>query len=114
MGEKGKVAGRSGAWPAMVTTLNAYKQGRMTRQTVQELQSALDELENGGTITTVCSFCNKVRNREGVWVEIPEAVAARIAADETLVSHGFCPACAKENFPEEYEAALRKNKIILS
>ncbi len=84
---------------------------RMSPETIQKLQAALDELKDTSEITTVCSFCDRVRDREGNWVVLPGGRESFSA--DNLVSHGCCPGCAKEHFPEEYAAVLRKNAHII-
>lgn len=47
-------------------------------------------------LATICSCCNKVRNKEGEW----EKVANYLAREENIYfSHGICPECMPEVYP---------------
>jgi PAS domain S-box-containing protein len=46
---------------------------------------------------TICSFCKRVRNDQNHWLAVESYFAARIG---TRFSHGLCPDCVKEHYPE--------------
>jgi len=62
-----------------------------------ELQKALDEIATLRGILPICSYCKKVRNDEGYWQQVDTYISAHTGA---LVSHGICPGCLKEHYPD--------------
>ncbi|MEJ2041501.1 MAG: hypothetical protein P8X55_21620 [Desulfosarcinaceae bacterium] len=48
-------------------------------------------------IIPICCMCKKVRDDKGYWERI-EAYLSRHS--EAMFSHGICPDCAKEHYPE--------------
>jgi CRP-like cAMP-binding protein len=55
-----------------------------------------------GTILPTCANCKKIREVNGSWTPIEVYIADR---SETEFSHGICPECTKELYPE-YAAML--------
>ena len=47
----------------------------------------------------VCSFCKKIRDDKGFWNQVEAYVADHTGAES---SHGICPDCAKEHYPEYF------------
>lgn len=70
-----------------------------------ELQSALDEIKTLKGILPLCSFCKKIRNDDGSWEQLERYISDHYNTD---VSHGVCPECLKENYPEVYANVVRK------
>ncbi len=52
-------------------------------------------------IIHVCSFCEKILSDSGDWMRFSDYIRQHPYAD---VSHGICPGCLKEFFPNEYMA----------
>ena len=46
------------------------------------------------------TFCKKIRNDKGYWEQVDVYIHEHTEAD---ISHGICPECMKEHYPEEYE-----------
>ncbi len=62
----------------------------------------------------VCSFCEKILSDSGDCEGFGDYIRKYPYAD---VSHGICPSCLMENFPEEYLAICddqKSGKILLS
>ena len=72
------------------------------------LQKALDEINTlRGIILSTCGYCKKIKNKEGKWQE-----PAEIMRDMgTPLSHGVCPDCLKEKYPEIYNKMVAEGKI---
>lgn len=68
---------------------------------VAELQTALQEIKVLRGLLPICSFCKKVRREDGEWEQLEEYVSAR---SEARFSHGFCPACGRQHYPEFFPA----------
>jgi hypothetical protein len=62
-----------------------------------DLQAALDEIQTLKGILPLCSYCKKIRNCEGEWEPVDHYIDSHSQAD---VSHGICPDCLQEHFPE--------------
>ena len=64
---------------------------------IQELQSALDEIKTLKGILPICSNCMKVRDDKGYWNQIDAYIQQH---SDAKISHGICPQCAKELYPD--------------
>jgi hypothetical protein len=51
-------------------------------------------------ILPICSFCKKIRNKKENWVTIEDYIKAHSEAD---FSHGMCPECAKNHYPDYFK-----------
>ena len=61
------------------------------------LQKALDDLQTLRGILPICSHCKNIRDDEGYWTQMEKYIQDRSAAQ---FSHGICPSCMKELYPE--------------
>jgi AmiR/NasT family two-component response regulator len=68
------------------------------REANLRLQKALDEVKTLTGLLPMCCFCKRVRTDEGYWQAVDHYISAHTTA---RVSHGFCPDCAAEHYPEE-------------
>jgi len=66
------------------------------------LQDALREIKTLEGIIPICSHCKKIRTDEGFWERVEVYVGERSGA---AFSHGICPDCMREYFPEETDEA---------
>lgn len=64
---------------------------------VNELQNALAEIKTLSGLIPICAACKKVRDDKGFWNQIEVYVRDHSEAE---FSHGICPDCAKELYPE--------------
>ncbi|MFA7346379.1 MAG: response regulator [Desulfurivibrionaceae bacterium] len=71
------------------------------RRVNQELQTALGEIKTLRGILPLCSFCKKIRTAEGTWENVDVYIHKHTEAD---ISHGLCPDCLKEHYPEIYRS----------
>jgi CRP-like cAMP-binding protein len=55
-----------------------------------------------GSFLPICASCKKIREKDGSWIPIEAYISNR---SETEFSHGICPECAKELYPEFYNGA---------
>jgi len=74
-------------------------------ETVKRLQAALDNVKTLRGLLPICSSCKKIRDDSGYWNQIELYVRDHSDAD---FSHGICPDCAKELYPELYEKATAR------
>jgi ligand-binding sensor domain-containing protein len=68
-----------------------------------ELQNALSQVKQLGGLLPICASCKKIRDDKGYWNQIESYISKHSEAD---FSHGICPDCYKELYPE-----LMNNKI---
>ena len=66
-------------------------------ETINKLQAALANVKTLRGLLPICASCKKIRDDKGYWKQIEGYIAEHSEAD---FSHGICPECAKELFPE--------------
>jgi PAS domain S-box-containing protein len=66
---------------------------------LRELQEALANLKTLSGLLPICASCKKIRDDQGYWSQIESYVSAHSQAQ---FSHGICPECAKQLYPEHY------------
>lgn len=64
---------------------------------IVELQQALAEVKKLSGLLPICASCKRIRDDQGYWRQIEGYISAHSEAD---FSHGICPKCAKELYPE--------------
>ncbi len=73
---------------------------RQLTETNQSLQNALDEVKTLKGILPLCSYCKKIRDDDGYWNQVDVYISEHSGAG---ISHGICPDCMKELYPEIYK-----------
>jgi ligand-binding sensor domain-containing protein len=68
----------------------------------EELSEALGNVKQLSGLLPICAHCKKIRDDRGYWNQLEQYITERSEAD---FSHGICPDCAQEMFPE---VALRR------
>lgn len=66
------------------------------RRVNEELRTALAAVKTLSGLLPICSYCKKIRNDKGNWVQIESYIMSRT---EAMFSHGYCPECLKKYFP---------------
>ena len=64
---------------------------------IENLETALHEIKTLRGILPICSYCKRIQNDEGKWEQVGDYIHKHSEAD---MSHGICPECMKERFPE--------------
>jgi AmiR/NasT family two-component response regulator len=62
-----------------------------------ELQDTLDKVKTLSGLLPICSSCKKIRDDKGYWNQLEVYIRDH---SEVEFSHGLCPECAKELYPE--------------
>jgi len=62
-----------------------------------DLESALAEVKTLSGLLPICSYCKQIRDDEGYWNQMEAYIGER---SDAQFSHGICPKCAKEHYPE--------------
>lgn len=89
--------GRSYFLTVMIDITAQKEAERALEQKVVELKSALDQIQTLQGILPMCANCKKIRDDQGYW----EAVEAYISRHtDAEFSHGICPDCREELYPE--------------
>ncbi|MGH9788745.1 MAG: PAS domain S-box protein [Candidatus Acidiferrales bacterium] len=66
---------------------------------LRELQEALANIKTLSGLLPICASCKKVRDDGGYWSQIESYISAH---SDAQFSHGICPECAKQLYPEHY------------
>ena len=64
-----------------------------------ELEEALAQVKQLSGLLPICANCKKVRDDEGYWHDVAVYIHKHSEAD---FSHGICPDCLQELYPEFY------------
>jgi hypothetical protein len=78
-----------------IKTRIMYEQER--EKLIESLRKALDEIKTLKGILPLCSFCKKIRNKNGEWEQVDMYIHKHSQAD---ISHSVCPQCMREHYPE--------------
>ena len=63
----------------------------------RELNQALADVHTLSGIVPICAYCKKIRDDEGYWNQLEAYLSLHT---EAKFSHGICPACARQQFPD--------------
>jgi hypothetical protein len=79
---------------------------------IRQLRAASLKIKKLEQFLPLCSYCKKIRTRDDAydqesWVPLELYLYNK---DGTSVSHGMCPACVKELYPEIYEKIMKKRR----
>lgn len=66
---------------------------------VEELREALANVKTLRGLLPICASCKKIRDDGGYWSQIETYLHAHSEAE---FSHGICPECAKQLYPEQF------------
>jgi PAS domain S-box-containing protein len=92
--EKGEVTD----WVGTITDITAMKDKETSLEAANLLLvQKVSEVKTLRGILPICAHCNKVRDDEGVWNRIDSYIESRT---EAAMSHGICPDCRQELYPE--------------
>ena len=73
-----------------------------------ELVQAMEQVKRLSGMLPICSACKKVRDDKGYWRQIESYVQEHSEAEFT---HGICPGCMRDLYPEYCEALPTEGKI---
>jgi len=63
----------------------------------RELQQALEEIKTLRGILPICAHCKKIRDDSGYWNQLEAYISTHADVE---FSHGICPDCIKEFYPD--------------
>ncbi len=64
---------------------------------IRELQAALATVNQLSGLLPICANCKRIRDPEGNWANLEHYISERSNAE---FSHGICPTCREELYPE--------------
>jgi PAS domain S-box-containing protein len=70
---------------------------RANEDLVVQLRDALEHVKTLRGFLPICMYCHRIRNDKGYWDRIEKYITER---SEAQFSHGMCPQCAKDHFPD--------------
>ncbi len=76
----------------------------------QELEAAMARIKTLSGLLPICSSCKKIRNDEGYWQQVEIYISEHSDAD---FSHGLCPDCMKELYPDSYQKSIERRQDVL-
>ncbi len=79
---------------------------RELEQANARLQEAVDKIKSLHGMLPICARCKKIRKDDGYWEQIEEYIATH--SDATF-SHGICPECMHQLYPDMYDENQDKN-----
>ena len=66
-------------------------------QLIKALQDAAAQIKVLRGFLPICSYCKKIRDDRGCWKQLETYISEH---SEALFSHGICPACMTEHYPD--------------
>jgi GAF domain-containing protein len=70
--------------------------------TASLLQDALSQVKALQGLLPICAHCKKIRDDQGYWQQIESYISQHSQAE---FSHGICPDCLRENYPDYSEGS---------
>lgn len=67
------------------------------RRVLSRLAQALEHVKTLQGLLSICSWCKRIRDGNGGWSQVDAYLREHVGAN---FSHGICPECLKEQFPE--------------
>jgi two-component system, response regulator PdtaR len=64
---------------------------------IREREKAMDNIKVLKGILTICCYCNDIKEEDGKWERLADFIHNHSEAD---FSHGICPRCLKEHYPD--------------
>lgn len=70
----------------------------------EALKKAIDQIKTLRGFIPICASCKKIRDDKGFWNRLEDYI---LDHTEAQLSHGICPDCAKELYPDYGEGINR-------
>lgn len=69
----------------------------MRKETIQELQNAIEQIKTLKGFLPICASCKKIRDDKGYWKQVEEYLTKHT---EARFTHGICPDCADKMYTD--------------
>ncbi|MFH1214366.1 MAG: hypothetical protein V1681_09765 [Candidatus Neomarinimicrobiota bacterium] len=76
---------------------------------INDLTEAIANIKQLKGLIPICASCKKIRDDQGYWNEVEAYIGLHSTAE---FSHGICPECTKNLYPDIYANLVKKGKII--
>lgn len=90
-------------YPEVLARLNTHLTNRILQKTLQEkveqLETVLAQVKTLQGLLPICAHCKKIRDDKGYWQQLESYLEEH---SDVEFSHGLCPDCLKEHYPEYY------------
>lgn len=70
------------------------------KELIRRLTESLEQVKKLTGLIPICASCKKIRDDEGYWLQVEEYLEAH---SEAQFTHGMCPSCMKEMYPDVYK-----------
>ncbi|MBR9982195.1 MAG: response regulator [Desulfatitalea sp.] len=77
-----------------------HQAAKAREKMIAQLEEALLMVKKLSGLLPICASCKKIRDKKNRWHPIEEYIHAHSEAD---FSHGICPDCSRQLYPELYE-----------
>ena len=74
---------------------------------IRKLEDAFREVKKLSGLLPICSACNKIRDDKGYWQMLEKYISNH---SEAQFSHGICPDCAQQLYPDIAERIKKKKE----
>ncbi len=100
--------GQSNGWLLVMRDItNRRQMEEEQRKLIADLQAASNKVKTLSGLLPICANCKKIRDDKGYWHSVEVYVRDHSNAE---FSHGICPDCLKELYPEFYEVEGKDEK----
>lgn len=89
---------------AAIALVNS-RQMDMLKEKSESLEKALAQVKTLRGLIPICSNCLKIRNDKGFWERVESYITDHT---EAQFSHGMCPVCIRDLYPEYADQILKK------
>jgi len=86
--------------PQVTEAVICHKAIRQKEELLTELQEAYNKVNKLSGLIPICAQCKKIRDDSGYWNQVEIYISER---SDAVFSHGICPDCAKELYPEHFK-----------
>ena len=86
--------------PMLALVISNARNFQEKEQLIFELQGALTKVKTLSGLLPICASCKKIRDDSGYWNRIESYIGKHA---DVQFSHGICPDCARELYPELFE-----------
>jgi len=77
--------------------VNNYLNRKEKERLIDELQEAVSNINTLSGLLPICSHCKKIRDDQGYWNQLESYIHKH---SQAKFSHGICPDCAAELYPD--------------
>jgi hypothetical protein len=91
----------------IIRMINEFSEEQVGGEVMSEFIGQKVHLEG---LRLICAFCDKYKNEAGYWEKEYEYYKT---VTETRISHGLCPECFRDHYPDEYLSLRKEGRIVI-